>query len=62
MTIDYTTKREIQKTIMFFLRGGQTNKEVIYERIVRDFKVSKTEVIAIAAEMKDDLPKKWRIF
>jgi len=62
MTIDYTTKREIQKTIMFFLRGGQTNKEVIYERIVRDFKVSKTEVIDIAAEMKEDLPKKWRIF
>jgi len=62
MTIDYTTKREIQKTIMFFLTGGQTNKEVIYEKIVHDFKVSKTEVIAIAAEMKDDLPKKWRIF
>ena len=62
MTIDYTTKREIQKTIMFFLRGGQTNKEVIYEKIVHDFKVSKTGVIAIAAEMKDDLPKKWRIF
>jgi len=62
MTIDYTTKREIQKTIMFFLRGGQTNKEVIYERIVRDFKVSKTEVRDIAAEMKEDLPKKWRIF
>jgi len=62
MTIDYTTKREIQKTIMFFLRGGQTNKEVIYERIVRDFKVSKTEVRDIAVEMKEDLPKKWRIF
>jgi hypothetical protein len=62
MTIDYTTKREIQKTIMFFLTGGQTNKEVIYEKIVHDFKVSKTEVIAIAVEMKDDLPKKWRIF
>ena len=62
MTIDYTTKREIQKTIMFFLTGGQTNKEVIYEKIVHDFKVSKTEVIDIATEMKDDLPKKWRIF
>ena len=62
MTIDYITKREIQKTIMFFLRGGQTNKEVIYERIVHDFKVSKTEVIDIAAEMNEDLPKKWRIF
>jgi hypothetical protein len=62
MTIDYITKREIQKTIMFFLTGGQTNKEVIYEKIVHDFKVSKTEVIAIAVEMKDDLPKKWRIF
>ena len=62
MTIDYTTKREIQKTIMFFLRVGQTNKEVIYERIVRDFKVSKTEVRDIAVEMKEDLPKKWRIF
>lgn len=62
MTIDYITKREIQKTIMFFLRGGQTNKEVIYEKIVRDFKVSKTEVRDIAVKMQDDLPKKWRIF
>ena len=62
MTIDYTTKREIQKTIMFFLTGGQTNKEVIYEKIVHDFKVSKTEVIDIAVKMKEDLPKKWKIF
>ena len=62
MTIDYITKREIQKTIMFFVRGGQTNKEVIYEKIVHDFKVSKTEVIDIAVKMQEDLPKKWKIF
>jgi len=37
MTINYITKQEIQKTIMFFLTGGQTNKDVIYEKIVYSF-------------------------
>ena len=62
MTINYITKQEIQKTIMFFLTDGLTNKEKIYEKIVHDFKVSKTEVIDIAKEMQDELPQKWRIF
>jgi len=62
MTINYITKQEIQKTIMFFLTGGLTNKEKIYEKIVHDFKVSKTEVIDIAKEMQDELQQKWRIF
>jgi len=62
MTINYITKQEIEKTIMFFLTGEQTNKEEIYEKIVHDFKVSKTEVIDIAKEMQDELPQKWRIF
>ncbi len=62
MTINYITKQEIQKTIMFFLTGGLANKEKIYEKIVHDFKVSKTEVIDIAKEMQDELPQKWRIF
>ncbi len=62
MQIDNITKQEIKKTIWFFLEGGITDKELIYSNIVNDFKVSKNEVIDIAIELQEDLPKKWKIF
>ncbi len=62
MQIDNIIKQEIKKTIWFFLEGGITDKELIYSNIVNDFKVSKNEVIDIAKELQEDLPKKWKIF
>lgn len=55
LTQDKERKEEIKKAILFFLESGYTEKDEIYNKIVKDFKVSKADVMEIVKELKKEL-------
>ena len=57
LTQDKERKEEIKKAILFFLESGYTDKDEIYNKIVKDFKVSKADVMEIVKELKKELTK-----
>lgn len=58
MPLDVEKKRQVKKAILFFLEGGLTDKDEIYTRISKDFKVSKTDVMEIGKELMKESTEK----
>ena len=49
--VDDTKKQEIKKVFLFFLRSGYTDKAEIYNKIIKDFQVTKGEMYQIVKEL-----------